>query len=70
VFLSNTINKKLGGTLLNLKDKLNNNSIISENPLHSDNAGLTNLSSFFNSHSEAAMYNLIYNDHLDDNQIK
>ncbi|MDZ5254912.1 hypothetical protein [Clostridium sp. LIBA-8841] len=55
---------------MNIKDKFNNNSIISENPLHSSNAGLTNLSSFINNHSEDTMHNLIFNDHLDDNQIK
>ncbi|MGG5463110.1 hypothetical protein [Clostridium sp. B9] len=55
---------------MNIKDKFNNNSTVSQNPLHSQSAGLTNLSSFMSNHSQDTIDNLIFNDHLDDNQIK
>lgn len=55
---------------MNLKDKFNNDSMISENPLHASNDGLSSLSSFMNNHSEDTMHNLIFNDHLDDDEIK
>lgn len=50
--------------------KFNDNSIVYENPLHSSNTGLTSLSSFVNSNNEDTIHNLIFNDHLNDDQIK
>lgn len=53
---------------MNLKDKFNHNYMVYENPLHSSNRPLTTLSSFVN--NEDTMHNLIFNDHLNDGQIK
>ncbi|WP_300257565.1 hypothetical protein [Clostridium sp.] len=54
---------------MNLKNKFSNNSMVYENPLHSSNTVLTSLSSF-NNNNEDTMHNLIFNDHLNDGQIK
>ncbi|BDS18416.1 hypothetical protein QTH30_12460 [Clostridium perfringens] len=54
---------------MNLNDKFSNNSTVYENPLHSSNTSLTSLSSFINN-NEDTMHNLIFNDHLNDDQIK
>ena len=54
---------------MNLNDKFSNNSTVYENPLHSSNTALTSLSSFINN-NEDTMHNLIFNDHLNDDQIK
>ncbi len=54
---------------MNLKDKFNHNYTVYENPLHSSNTALTSLSSFANN-NEDTMHNLIFNDHLNDDQIK
>ncbi|WP_300346539.1 hypothetical protein [Clostridium sp.] len=55
---------------MNIKYKFISNNIISENPLHSSTTVLSNLSSFMNNHNQSTLDNLIFNDHLYDNQIK
>ena len=54
---------------MNIKDRLNN-IVVSENPLHSLKSESINLSSLMNNHNEGTLDNLIFNDHLYDNQIK